>query len=130
MTKDSTYDKDAANFTVPFIECPRHTKDAWAGKPFKLINWQRQIIRGLFDILRPNDYRQFSTAYVEIPEEQDKSESATAVALLLCCADSEEWAEVYSYTADHQQTATVFDVVAGMVWMNPALKKRCKILAS
>lgn len=130
MAKDSTYDKDAADFAVSFIECLCHTKGTWAGKPFELIDWQEQIIRDLFGILKPNGYRQFNTAYVEIPKKQGKSELAAAVALLLCCADGEERAEVYGCAADRQQAAIVFDVAADMVRMNPALKKRCKILAS
>lgn len=80
--------------------------------------------------MKPDGYRQFNTAYVEIPKKQGKSELAAAVALLLCCADGEERAEVYGCAADRQQAAIVFDVAADMVRMNPALKKRCKILAS
>ena len=51
-----------------FIESLCHTKGTWAGKPFELIDWQEQIIRDLFGILKPNGYRQFNTAYVEIPK--------------------------------------------------------------
>lgn len=130
MAKDSAYNKDAADFAVSFIECLCHTKGTWAGKPFDLIDWQEKIIRDVFGILKPDGYRQFNTAYVEIPKKQGKSELAAAIALLLCCADGEERAEVYGCAADRQQAAIVFDVAADMVRMNPALKKRCKILAS
>lgn len=44
--------------------------------------------------LKPNGYRQFTTAYVEIPKKMGKSELAAAVALLLTCGDGEERAEV------------------------------------
>lgn len=128
--KDSTYNKDAADFAVSFIECLCHTKGTWAGKPFELIDWQEKIIRDIFGTLKPNGYRQFNTAYIEIPKKQGKSELAAAVSLLLCCADGEERAEVYGCAADRQQAAIVFDVAADMVRMNPALKKRVKILAS
>ena len=64
--KDSRYDKDAADFAVMFIESLCHTKGTWAGKPFELIDWQEQIIRDIFGTLKPNGYRQFNTAYVEI----------------------------------------------------------------
>lgn len=89
-----------------------------------------QIIRDLFGTLKPNGYRQFNTAYVEIPKKQGKSELAAAVALLLCCGDGEERAEVYGCAADRQQATIVFDVAADMVRMCPALNKRVKILAS
>ena len=90
MAKDSYYDKDAADYAVDFIECLSHTKGTWARKPFKLIPWQEQIVRDLFGILKPNGYRQFNTAYIEIPKKQGKSELAAAVALLLTCGDGEE----------------------------------------
>ena len=72
MARDSRYDKDAADYAVGFIECLCHTKGTWAGKPFELIDWQERIIRDLFGILKPNGYRQFNTAYVEIPKKQGK----------------------------------------------------------
>lgn len=128
--EDSIYDKDAADFAVMFIESLCHTKGTWAGKKFELIDWQEQIIRDLFGTLKPNGYRQFNTAYVEIPKKQGKSELAAAVALLLCCGDGEERAEVYGCAADRQQATIVFDVAADMVRMCPALNKRVKILAS
>ena len=128
--KDSYYDQDAADFAVAFIENLCHTKGTWAGKPFELIDWQEQIIRDLFGILKPNGYRQFNTAYVEIPKKMGKSELAAAVALLLCCGDGEERAEVYGCAADRQQASIVFEVAADMVRMCPALSKRVKILAS
>ena len=124
------YDKKAADYAVNFIQCLCHTKGTWAGKPFELIDWQEQIIRDLFGILKPNGYRQFNTAYVEIPKKQGKSELAAAVALLLCCGDGEERAEVYGCAADRQQASIVFEVAADMVRMCPALSKRVKILAS
>lgn len=130
MVPGSHYDSEAADFAVAFIENLCHTKGTWAGKPFKLLEWQEQIIRDLFGILKSNGYRQFNTAYVEIPKKNGKSELAAAVALLLTCGDGEERAEVYGCAADRQQASIVFEVAADMVRMCPALSKRVKILAS
>ncbi|MCD0152836.1 terminase large subunit, partial [Streptococcus agalactiae] len=128
--KTSKYNKDLADYAVNFIECLSHTKGTWAGKPFKLLPWQEQIIRDLFGIVKKDGYRQFNTAYIEIPKKMGKSELAAAVALLLCCGDFEERAEVYGCAADRQQASIVFEVAADMVRMCPALNKRVKILAS
>lgn len=128
--KGSYYDKEYADFAVAFIESLCHTKGTWAGKKFELIDWQEQIIRDLFGTLKPNGYRQFNTAYIEIPKKQGKSELAAAVALLLTCGDGEQRAEVYGCAADRQQASIVFEVAADMVRMCPALSKRVKILAS
>ncbi len=92
--------------------------------------WQERIIRDLFGILKPNGYRQFNTAYIEISKKNGKSELAAAVALLLLAGDGEQRAEVYSAASDRQQASIVFNVAADMVRMCPSLAKRCKILAS
>ena len=127
---NSVYDKDSADFAVKFIECLCHTKGKWAGQKFELIDWQEQIIRDLFGILKPNGYRQFNTAYVEIPKKMGKSELAAAIALLLCCGDGEQRAEVYGCAADRNQASIVFDVAADMVQLCPDLEKRVQIYKS
>lgn len=130
MAETSYYDEDKADFAVDFIQCLAHTKGIWAGKPFELMDWQEQIIRDLFGIIKPNGYRQFNMAYVEIPKKNGKSELAAAIALLLCCGDGEASAEVYGCAADRQQASIVFNVAADMIRMCPALYKRCKILSA
>ena len=130
MAKTSHYDKNAADFAVNFIQSLCHTKGKWAGQKFDLIDWQEQIIRDVFGVLKPNGYRQFNTAYVEIPKKQGKSELAAAIALLLTCGDGEERAEVYGCAADRNQAKIVYDVAVDMVKFCPALMKRVKILES
>ncbi len=130
MAPDSHYDKAAADYAVGFVQSLTHTKGAWAGKPFDLMPWQEQLVRDVFGVLKPNGYRQFNTAYCEIPKKMGKSELAAAIALLLCCADGEQRAEVYGCAADRQQASIVFEVAADMVRMCPALQKRVKILTA
>ena len=107
-----------------------HTKGEWYGTPFELIDWQEQIVRDLFGTLKPNGYRQFNTAYVELPKKQGKSELAAAIALLLTCGDFEHGGEIYGCASDRQQASIVFDVACGMVEQCPALKARIKPLIS
>lgn len=130
MAKDSHYDKALADFAVAFIEQLCHTKGTWAGKRFELLDWQEQIIRDVFGTIKKNGYRQFNTAYIEIPKKNGKSELAAAVALLLLCGDGEQRAEIYGCAADRNQAKIVFDVAVDMVRFCPALEKRCKILES
>ena len=119
-----------ADRAVAFINSLKHTKGVWYGKNFELLPWQDKIVRDLFGTLKPNGYRQYNTAYIEIPKKQGKSELAAAVALYLTCGDGEYGAEVYGCAADRQQASIVFDVAVEMINQCPALKKRCKILAS
>ena len=122
--------KAMAERAVAFINSLKHTKGVWHGKNFELLPWQEKIVRDVFGTLKPNGYRQYNTAYVEIPKKQGKSELAAAVALYLTCGDGEYGAEVYGCASDRQQASIVFDVACGMIEQCPALKKRCKIMAS
>lgn len=72
MAETSVYNKDSADYAVNFIQCLCHTKGTWAGKKFELMDWQEQIIRDLFGVLKPDGYRQFNTAYIEIPKKNGK----------------------------------------------------------
>lgn len=126
----SVYNKDTANKAVSFINCLKHTKGEWYGQAFELIDWQEQIIRDVFGIMKPNGYRQFNTAYIEIAKKQGKSELAAAVALLLTCGDFEHGGEVYGCASDRQQASIVFDVAVEMVEQCPALKARIKPVLS
>lgn len=130
MAETSHYDKAKADFAVNFIENLCHTKGIWAGKKFELIDWQEQIIRDIFGIVKPNGYRQFNTAYIEIPKKCGKSELAAAVANFLCFGDDEMGAEIYGCAADRQQASIVFNVAADMIKMCPYLYRQCKILAA
>jgi phage terminase large subunit-like protein len=130
MLPTSHYDKAKADRAVKFIENLCHTKGKWAGKRFWLLPWQEQLIRDIFGIVKPDGYRQFRTAFVEICKKVGKSELAAAIALYLLYADNEPSAEVYGAAADRQQASIVFDVARQMVEMSPALLKRSKLMTA
>jgi phage terminase large subunit-like protein len=130
MLSSSHYDKAKADRAVTFIENLRHTKGKWAGKPFRLLPWQEQIIRDVFGVVNERGMRQFRTVFIEIGKKNGKSELAAAVALFLLYADNEPSAEVYGAAADRPQASIVFDVAMHMVENAPALNKRSKILDS
>ena len=130
MLKGNHYDKEAADIVVAFIEQLKHTKGEFYKQPFELIDWQEQIIRDVFGVLKPDGYRQFNTVYIEVPKKCGKSELAAAVALYMLCADGEQRAEVYGCAADRDQASLVFDVACDMVKLCPALMKRCDIRTS
>ncbi|WP_195612698.1 terminase large subunit [[Clostridium] symbiosum] len=124
------FDEGKARRTVEFINCLKHTKGRWRGQPFELLPWQEKIIRDVFGTVKENGYRQYNTAYVEIPKKNGKSELAAGVALYMTCGDNEWGAEVYGCASDRQQASIVFDVAVDMVDQCPALKKRVKPVMS
>ena len=124
------FDEEKAKRTVDFIGCLKHTKGKWRGQPFELLPWQEKVIRDVFGTVKENGYRQYNTAYVEIPKKNGKSELAAGVALYMTCGDNEWGAEVYGCASDRQQASIVFDVAVDMVEQCPALKKRIKPVMS
>ncbi len=105
-----------ARRVTQFIECLKHTKGEFHGQPFKLLPWQEKVIRDVFGTVRDDDptKRQYTTAYIEIPKKNGKSELGAAVALNMLCNDDEWRAEVYSCASDRQQAGIVFDVAVDM----------------
>lgn len=124
------FDEMKAQRAVRFINNLKHTKGVWHGVPFDLLPWQDKIVSDIFGTVKEDGYRQYNTAYVEIPKKNGKSEIAAAIALYLTCADNEWGAEVYGCAADRQQASIVFDVAIDMVDQCPALKKRIKPIIS
>ncbi len=126
------FDERKAQRVVHFIEALRHTKGEFHGQPFHLLPWQEKIIRDVFGTVRDDDptMRQYTTAYIEIPKKNGKSELGAAIALNMLINDDEWKAEVYSCASDRQQAAIVFDVAVDMVRQSPALMKRVKIIPS
>ena len=126
------FDERKAQRVVRFIEALRHTKGEFHGQPFHLLPWQEKVIRDVFGTVRDDDLsmRQYTTAYIEIPKKNGKSELGAAIALNMLINDDEWKVEVYSCASDRQQAAIVFDVAVDMVRQSPALMKRVKIIPS
>lgn len=126
------YDEEKADRAIKFISNLKHTKGKFFGKRFELLPWQEKILRDVYGTVRDEDptIRQYSTAYVEIPKKQGKSELAAGIALNQLCNDNEWRAEVYGCAADRQQASIIYDVAVDMVKQSPALMKRIKLVPS
>ena len=91
------FDEKKARRVIRFIECLKHTKGEFHGKPFKLLPWQEKIIRDVFGTVRDEEpsMRQYNQVYIEIGKKNGKSELGAALALNMLIND--EWkAEVYN----------------------------------
>ena len=124
------FNQDKADHVLKFFKNLKHTKGRWKGVPFTLMDWQIESLSSIFGTLRDNGYRQYTTAYIEIPKKMGKSETGAGVALYCLTADGEAAAEVYGCASDRQQASIVFDVAVDMVDQNPALKKNIKPILS
>ena len=75
------FNEQLADRAAAFIRSLKHTKGTWHGKNFDLLPWQEKIVRDIFGTVKESGYRQYNTAYVEIPKKQGKSELAAAIAV-------------------------------------------------
>jgi phage terminase large subunit-like protein len=109
----------------------RHTKGRFGGAPFVLQPWQEDlIIRPLFGTLKEDGTRQYSTALIEIPRKNGKSEISAGIALKCLTADGEYGAEVYGAALDREQAGAVYEVAQQMVYLSPHLNARCRVTPS
>ncbi len=115
------FDAEAADRACDFFPTYlRHVKGEFAGRPFELLPWQRDLImRPLFGWKRPNGTRRFRKAFLEVGKKNGKSGLASGVGLLLAFGDAEPGAEVYAAAADREQARIVFGDAAVMARENP-----------
>ena len=126
------FDKNlASKVTAWFPRYLQLSKGEWSGKPFDLLDWQRNdVIQPLFGTLKGDGMRRVRKAYIEVPKKNGKSPLAAGIGLRLFFADNEPGAEVYCAACDKEQAAIVFDTAAEMIRRNPKLMARCKIVDS
>lgn len=124
------WDEDAAQRACAFFPAMlRHTEGEWAGKPFHLQDWQRDlIVRPLFGWKRADGTRLYRSAWIEIPRKNGKTELAAGLALLLMFVDQEFGGQGYSMAVDEDQAKIVFNKATVMVSMNEALSNRLELL--
>jgi len=117
---------------IDFIEqCCVHTIGKWAGDPFILAPWQREFIYEVFaNVDARSGIRRTRRAFLQIARKNGKSELASAVALYLLLADSEQSPQVYGAAFDRDQASIVFDVAAQMVHRSEALRNVVKVIPS
>jgi phage terminase large subunit-like protein len=126
--KGFRFDEAAGDRVCQFVEryCCHH-KGKWAGKPLKLEDWQKEVLRQVFGWLRADGTRRFRTAYIEIARKNGKSTMIGGIGLYLLVADREQGAEVYSSATKKDQAKILWDDAASMVKRSPELKRFVKV---
>jgi len=113
---------------IEFIEAAvLHPKGRWYGSPFKLEEWQRQIVHDLFFTKQPDGLRQYRTAYVSVPRKNGKTTLAAGIALYWLLEAGEPGSEIYSLAGDTEQARIAFEMARKMVEQNPRMEAACKV---
>lgn len=122
--------EERADHAIDFIETLLFlpgTLDAEGNPaPFVLAPWQKFIVGSLFGWYRPDGYRRFRDAYIEIGKGNGKSPLAAALGLYALLKDNEPAAEVYSAAVTREQAGIVFADAVRMVTSSPHLRTRVK----
>jgi len=126
-----TWDKDAANRAVGFIEhhC-RHTKGELAGKNLILEQWQANFVGTLFGWKRPDGSRRYRKSSIWVPRKNGKTTLLAAIGLLMLCGDGEQGAEIYSAASNRDQATLMHSIACSMVRRDPDLSKVLRVLKS
>lgn len=108
-----------------------YSKGEWAGRPFKLLEWQwGELVKPLFGTVNADGNRQYRVCYCEIPKKNGKTELCAALGLYMLVADREEGPEVYVAAADREQAGLTYQAASAMVRADATLSKNLKCLDS
>jgi len=123
------FDGDTAQLAIEFIEeCCHHVKGEKAGTRLLLEEWQKAIVANLFGWKRPDGTRRYREALIYIPRGNSKTTMAAAFVNLVLFTDHEKGAELYSAAAEREQARLCFDVVTGMIRIEPELATRAELM--
>ena len=126
------YDQAKADRVITFVEtfCSM-SKGEWAGKPMKLLDWQkRDIIEPLFGWMDAQGRRRYRTAAIYTPKKNGKSTMLSALALYILLGDQEAGAEVISAASDRAQAGIIAREAAQMVRASPHLSRVLEVIDS
>ncbi|MBK7406410.1 MAG: terminase large subunit [Phycisphaerales bacterium] len=129
-TRTAWFDAEAADCACEFFaEYLKHSKDLWAGRPFLLEPWQRDLlIRPLFGwkLRTPGCQREewprlYRRTYWKLPKGNGKSPLAAGLGLLLAFGDGQPGADVYCFANSDEQADIVHGEARKMVKLSAEL---------
>lgn len=119
-----------ADRVTKFIENLTITAGSHAGQPFRLRDWQKEIVRAIYEP-EAAGRRVVRQALITLPRKNGKTQLAAALALVhLFGPEAEERGQVYSAAADRNQAALIFHEASAMVRADPELSAICNIIES
>ena len=117
-----------SELVTQFIQTLTITAGTDAGKPFKLRDWQKDIIRQVYDPVGEDGRRLVRTALLTMGRKNGKTQLAAALALAhLAGPMSEPRGQVYSAAYDRSQASILFREMKAMVLASPELAARIAV---
>ena len=129
------FDAKRADYVCAFLELLAFGSGDWAGKPFRLQDWQREPIREFYgnvttEAEENRKFRIFQYLYLEIPKKNGKTEVAAGLGLYHLLGDGEKNPQVYICAADKDNATICYNAMCGMLDARPFLDKKVKRIPS
>ena len=122
------HDKQRALEVIEFVQM-LHAVDDFYGQPFKLLDWQYQVLWDVYGTVKEDGYRQYRYAYLEIPKKNGKTSMIAALALYHLTCDP-PGGQIYCCAADRGQAELVYKAALGMIEQEPEFEGILKVLDS
>lgn len=124
------FDKEAADLACAFIESLTFGSGDFVGQPFKLLPFQRNIVREIFGRVREDGTRRIRKGFISTSRKQGKTELLAALCVLQLFCGSETSPEIYSASTTREQAALIFKAAKQMILNDPYLRSITSILDS
>ena len=116
---------DLAERAMTFAGLMTNIKGPEAGRPLRLMPWQRLVFANLFGFVeRGTTTRRFRQAVIFVPRGNGKTSIAAPLALYLSFLDGEGGAEGYAAAVTRDQARILFDTAREMVRRSPEIRRR------
>jgi len=107
----------------------KHSRDEWAGQPFVLNEWEKDLNKQLYGTLDKGGLRQYREVYCSMAKLGGKTQFAAGLALYHLFHDG-KGTEVYCASGDRAQAGLVFDAAVGMLLQNKNMADAVKVSES
>lgn len=116
---------ELAERAMKFAGLMTNIKGPEAGKPLRLMAWQKLVFANLFGFVeRETGDRRFRQGIIFVPRGNGKTSIAAPLALYLSFLDGEGGAEGYAAAVTRDQARILFDTAREMVRHSPEIRKR------
>ena len=120
-----------SNKIIQFIESLRLPDGTFAGQPFALRDWQKEILREVYDPSHPDGKRMVREAVLSMARKNGKTAVVSAIVLChLCGPLAVRNGQLYSLSVDREQAGILFNYAKNMVYMDDELSERLTVIES
>lgn len=122
---------DRAQAVIDFIETLVCPDGAFVGQPIILRPWQKDIIRAVYEPMRPDGRRLVRQGVFSVGRKNAKTALIAGLCLAhLCGPEAIRNGQLYSVAFDREQAGILFKYMSAMVSMDEELSQRLNIVES